>query len=406
MTKLLFSPVGNSDPATSKGWGPLAVICADEQPEKVVLWMTKDMRENEELDKRYTSAIRHILPGAELELLMYEGLPTDTDKLFVEFKMQLAKLHAQDPDAEILLNVTSGTPAISSALVFIDSLRQFNTVPVRVTTPSTSSPILNAYNHTEFFENAEPSNREGRTNRVEHDNMISQVQVQQVVTLLEAYDFEAALIMAKESIPTYDAKYRAVELLEGAVSRLKLQPQKTEKSTLEEYIQMLKVKLLRGQFVEFTVLLTAAFTASLWLILRRSGVQDAQWSKVRPIRDSGKSAPHLDNTKISKEEQMIIALSKVVRTETFEGVIYDSHLLAMTESFCNDTDKLMQIRKVNEYLKRDNLRNEIAHNIHGVQIEEQVAWDAFDSLCAAIEIHADLYESLAKEIKTVLREVQ
>ena len=60
MKKVLFSPIGNTDPIRECYDGACLHIVRHYQPDEVVLFFTKEMWEREQANHCYTRAIAHV----------------------------------------------------------------------------------------------------------------------------------------------------------------------------------------------------------------------------------------------------------------------------------------------------------------------------------------------------------
>lgn len=59
--KILFSPVGNTDPIRYNKDGSMLHICRVYKPDVVYLYLSQEMAENQKKDGRYTTALRFLL---------------------------------------------------------------------------------------------------------------------------------------------------------------------------------------------------------------------------------------------------------------------------------------------------------------------------------------------------------
>ena len=62
MKRILFSPIGSTDPIKNCHDGACLHIVRHYQPERVLLFFTKEMGDTEQNDHRYTTAIKHVAP--------------------------------------------------------------------------------------------------------------------------------------------------------------------------------------------------------------------------------------------------------------------------------------------------------------------------------------------------------
>lgn len=123
--KVLFSPVGSTDPISGEYDGALLHIIRKYRPRKVYLYLLKEICEFEDKDSRYSYCLdrlrEHLGYDFETEWIRRENLTEVQlfDYFFTEFRDILMRICDENGDAKILLNVSSGTPAIKSALQFL-----------------------------------------------------------------------------------------------------------------------------------------------------------------------------------------------------------------------------------------------------------------------------------------------
>ena len=115
-SKVLFSPIGSQDPYSSDGEdGAMMHIVKHYSPDKVYLYFTKEMltykTRCEEAIKNYDRAIEVI----SNEYANVENA-ADFDAYQSIFGTAIALIAKENPEAEILLNVTSGTSQMTLAL--------------------------------------------------------------------------------------------------------------------------------------------------------------------------------------------------------------------------------------------------------------------------------------------------
>ena len=139
--KILFSPVGTADPLTMLGDGPMLNIVRYHRPDKVVLFFSPRMAKYQELDARFTRAIELLCASEEAVCPELELVESPHQKVYQfdhyieEFEGILTRLKAENPKATILVNVSSGTPAMEQALVALGSFGHLDIQMLQVTTP-------------------------------------------------------------------------------------------------------------------------------------------------------------------------------------------------------------------------------------------------------------------------------
>lgn len=120
--RILFSCAGSSDPARGLHDGGIMHIMRHYRPEKVFLFLTAEVSEWEKQDDRFQMMLDYILEHwdgytPELEKLQFQIKdPSDLDALDVPMHSVMDELAENYPDAEILINLSSGTPQMKMIL--------------------------------------------------------------------------------------------------------------------------------------------------------------------------------------------------------------------------------------------------------------------------------------------------
>ncbi|WP_415859824.1 type III-A CRISPR-associated CARF protein Csm6, partial [Mycobacterium tuberculosis] len=133
---ILFSPIGTADPITALGDGPMLHIVRHYRPIVVVLFLSAEIAAFENADRRYSAAITRLAPETDVRIVTYTNPSVHRFDLFVPvFRNHLVELSAEFPDRTILLNTSSGTPAMQAALVAINVFGIPRTTAVQVSEP-------------------------------------------------------------------------------------------------------------------------------------------------------------------------------------------------------------------------------------------------------------------------------
>ena len=117
--RILFSPVGGSDPIKRMLDGPMLHCCRVYKPDIVCLYFTQSMLEYENRDQRYTWALEKL--GEKLnhkfEIIKIEREDlVDVHKFYIfynDFGKIFEEIEEKYPDAEFYVNTSSGTPAMN-----------------------------------------------------------------------------------------------------------------------------------------------------------------------------------------------------------------------------------------------------------------------------------------------------
>lgn len=211
---ILFSCLGSTDPVRGEHDGAMLHIARHYQPNRILWYMTKEMREIGEKDNRYALSIEYLkqqCPGYTPEILppCYGEVEdaSDFDAFYDVFEEKLRELSRTYPEAEILVNLSSGTPQMKTTLALLSSTLQFPIRAIQVknfercsgTTERTNSKTYDLEYELELNEDAMPDapNRcsEPKLLTIQRDKQRAQIE-----SLLERYDYQALRSMSS-SLP-------------------------------------------------------------------------------------------------------------------------------------------------------------------------------------------------------------
>lgn len=138
MKKILFSPVGGTDPISNFRDGALLHICRVYQPDVVYLYLSKEMCEFQDKDDRYRFCLRKLgeLLGKQIEIIEIEKNDLEEVQVFdtfmKEYREILNDIRDKYQGSELILNVSSGTPAMKSALQILAAIGEIKMKAVQV----------------------------------------------------------------------------------------------------------------------------------------------------------------------------------------------------------------------------------------------------------------------------------
>lgn len=139
--RILFSPIGGSDPVNAGHDGSWLHCCRHYQPDLTQIYLSADMLAREQ-EKRLFSRALEKLNGVLLKpvQLRTEARPDMKnpqlfDEFYDDFEGLLTGLHREYPQAEILVNVSSGTPAMKGCLIHLYHMLPFTVTLIQVDAP-------------------------------------------------------------------------------------------------------------------------------------------------------------------------------------------------------------------------------------------------------------------------------
>ncbi|MCI8337300.1 MAG: CRISPR-associated protein Csm6 [Lachnospiraceae bacterium] len=400
MSRILFSPIGGSDPIRNFRDGSMLHICRNYLPDQVYLYLSYEMCVHHEKDDRYRYCIEKLEEQCghhfDVKVIEREDLKDvqDYEIFYEDFRKCIADIvDGMNVEDELLLNVSSGTPAMKNALVVLSSLAEFPFKPIQVSTP------LRRINHTdenidryeveeqwECNEDNEAKN-ENRCTEVQSANLLTLWKVNIIKKHLRAYDYSAAYHVAKEMEGRLSEE--CVLYLEQALERMRLnsskvnriakqtgyQPMpvtKDEDRILVEFILNLQVKEKRGTYDDFFRGITPAILDLLERALKyRCRVDINQFC-----------SSHLDNVcrwdkkKLAGSEALDILDDAYGGKGRFRpGPIYSAHLRHLILGL-SDEEKL---KKQAEDLRQveEKVRNTAAHTMTPITQDLVKRWTKY-----------------------------
>lgn len=206
--RVLFSPVGTTDPISNNHDGGMLHICRLYQPDRVYLYLTKEMCYYHDLDDRYRKAI-HLLGedlgwNCQIEVFRDESMAEVQifDAFIDTFEKKLDMIRLADAPQEILVNISSGTPAMKSSLQII-SMLQNDVTAVQVSTPNKSSNARHEDKDDYDLEiqwECDDDRKPDFENRCivsDAKKLLDRIRKESIQKYIEAYDYEAAKILAE-----------------------------------------------------------------------------------------------------------------------------------------------------------------------------------------------------------------
>lgn len=397
MAKILFSPIGGSDPIRNYHDGSMLHICRNYLPDRVVLYLSGEMYQHHVQDNRYVYCLEELGKKMshpfEIEVIVRDELTEvqDYEYFYTEFTKCINDIVAQmDEGDELLLNVSSGTPAMKNALIILATLAEFSFQPIQVSTPLKRSNYMDentkkyeVQEQWEFDEDNEP--QEGDTSRCEEIKSLNLVKLLKVNLLekhLQAYDYTAALEIARDLKNHISVK--ATAMIEQANERNQLNTKRVnelakkidyqpmpvknqENCDLLEYVLLLQMKVRRKEYADFIRAITPVVFELFYRVLKRQCHID-----IKDYCDEKKNGLRWNPEKIKQTEVGDILQKEYAATGFRGGPVYSSQLKPLILHYSGS-------EKVNTLVTdlrhaEEKARNKAAHTIVSITNEKIVKW--------------------------------
>ena len=287
--RILYTPVGDTDPIRGCYDGGMLHIVRHYNPDMAILILSKDMEQKEESNRRFSKALKHVKADLDIKLIC-TGLEDvhriDTLQPFVDHFYEML---SEYPDAEILINLSSGTPQMKLIMSYL-SVEHDAVRGIQVDSPqggsNRSEPAVNDDKNIEiviennFDDQGDTENRchEPQMGYIKRNNL-----KQSRHTLINSYKYKEAISLYHGYKRTFKdgVVIDVLPLLEHAQLRLGLDYngalQKSRKvgsinlssiftdkvlRKLHEFLMLMEVRLKQGQIEDF-ILKTTPFMYEL-----------------------------------------------------------------------------------------------------------------------------------------------
>lgn len=394
---ILFTPVGGTDPISSTNCrdGSMLHICRVYQPDKVIMYMSKEMLEFQEQDDRYRYCLDR-LGNLQNRRMQYEIIERknlvsvhEFDYYYQDFREIIQKICQQmDETDTLLLNVSSGTPAMKSGLLVLLTLGEFPARAIQVATPERK---INEHVHKNYdvqllwdLDEDNEVNFDNRCKEVQCPTL-SKIKKEEIIKKhISVYDYAAALEVAK-SLPEEDTKaykdiiymasrrilldFTGVDQMIKKTGYQCLPVRSSAERKYFEYALNIGIKLKKEEYADFIRSITPLIVDLLEIVLKKQckiTVDDycvIRKKKGMEIREW--SADKLRGTEIKR----ILDQRYGERTGGFRcGPVYSDHLKCLLQAKSKDA----YLIKLAENLRsvESNIRNLAAHQI--VSVTEDV----------------------------------
>ncbi len=434
--KVLFSPVGYTDPIKYFHDGSLIHICRVYQPDVVYLYLSKEMIENHRKDNRYVHTLELLGQklGKEFEIHIIERedlvAVQQYDEFYLDFRQIIKEIRSKmNREDQLLLNMASGTPAMKSALLVLATLTEYHFTPIQVYTPKKAGN--NEYDERKEYDvetnwELDEDNQEKFENRcyeVRCMNLLKMLKLDMLKKHLLSYDYQAALKLGedlKEDLPV-----KTMNLLKAARQRVNLEWQGIEqyvsnfrnifipvqeggKRKLFEYALALDIRLRKGEYADFLRAITP-----LAVDLQGTALKKLCKIKLEAYCKNTKSGLKWDMGKLAGTEILNI-LNKTYNPFKY-GNVYSAHLNCLIQAKCTDQGVA---KKLDELLKiEQTVRNITAHEIVSVTPEwiknrsgkyPSEIMEIISYLCDHLEINlkADNWDSYDKMNHCIIEQIE
>lgn len=396
---ILFSPIGGTDPISDQNLheGAMLHICRHYKPDKVVLYFSKEILERhnmigEDSEDTFKFCLDELSKLQNRKEVEYERIDRpkleevqDFNYFYDDFEIIIKELidKYKNEDTTILLNVSSGTPAMKSGLIVLQTMEEYrNCELVQVSTPEKK---MNQYKRSEKPDvktlwEFNMDNEENAKNRCEVISCpsLKALKYEHIIKKLIAnYDYAAALEIA-ENISIHSKRY--IEFIKLAKNRLLLDFKEVDKIAkninydcipikagdkrkLFEYALSVDIKVKRGEYADFVRSITPLIVELFKVVLKdRLKIDIEKYIDNKNDREEWSERKLRDKNDKCAEDVLNILEFKYNNNFSFKNVSSDNLLeIIVSKDTSNDktlSDISQKLRSI-----ESSVRNLAAHQI-------------------------------------------
>ena len=333
MVRVLFSPIGGTDPISNCRDGAMLHICRVYKPDIVYLYMSKEMLEFHRQNDRYRYCLKKLGEklGHSFEVVIIEREDLEEVQIFDSFI---------DEYQEILQDI----------------LMKYEGCEL--------------YNSEELFKN--------RCQESQKNNLLDEIKRQNIIRYIEAYDYSAALSEVKtliEPLPIIAQKYLRAALHRTQLNfigidnelgkeKKKILPVSDEKvCSIFEHILNLQIKVQKEEYVDFIRGITPVLVDLFQIALKESGgLNYRQYVKINK-----QGVEKWDINKLETNPRLLQVFRNNFGLNFKSTPVYSSNLLPCIEEYSNNEELINLSKRLREF--EENVRNMAAHKIVSVTRE-------------------------------------
>ena len=394
MKTILFSPVGGTDPISQVNIrdGSLLHIARVYQPDEIIMYMSKEVLAYHNTDNRYVYCLEKLdeMQGRHTEIRIIErpelSQVHEFDFFYRDF-LEIIKGIYRTMEAEdiLLYNVSSGTPAMKSGLLVLQTLGEYPGKLIQVSTPERK---MNEHIHRDYdveslweLDEDNTATYENRCKEISCPSLTNIKQQEMISSFISKYDYRAAAYLADalpdETTRNYHQLIQAgmyrMELDRSMVDRLLAQQndfalplRSGNERKYFEYALSVQIKLKREDYADFIRSLTPLIGGLFELVLSNEFQIDLNTYKTPDGRWDRKALAG---------SELLSVLESQSPGEFKYGFIYSVHLKNIITYYSKDpvlTEITENLRSVEE-----KVRNLAAHTITAITKETIVEKTGF-----------------------------
>lgn len=390
MGKILFSPLGKTDPISNMRDGSMLHICRIYKPDKVYLYMSKEILQDHWTDNRYLYCLdklgEKIKHSFEVQTIERPDLINvhKLDDFYDEFSRCLQQIPVKNGE-KILLNVSSGTPAMKMTLQVLAGLHPDKYIAIQVESPAKASN--KEHEDTDHYDvelqweyNLDNNDKEfeDRSSYSETSSLFLHIQKENIKRLIQEYDYSAALMLAESMQKMLSEKsyiyMRAAErrnLLDisgvqkilGKDSGVFLDTIHEQDRNVIEYLLNLEVKIKKKQYADYIRAITPVILDVFLVYLRNNiGITEENFCK-----KNSRGIWYIDINTMKKNIPKVYEILKAKYKDIRENPLSSEYVSEIIINMEQDFKVKQAVSALREVEKK--VRNYAAHEIVAITAE-------------------------------------
>jgi CRISPR type III-A/MTUBE-associated protein Csm6 len=420
--RILYTPVGDTDPIRGCYDGGMLHIVRHYNPDMAILVLSKDMEQKEAVNHRFTKALKHVKADLDIKLI-HTGLE-DVHRIDIlqPFVDHFYETLSNYPDAEILINLSSGTPQMKLIMSYL-SVEHDAVRGIQVDSPqrgsNRSEPAVNDDEDIDIVIENNFDDQEDSENRCHEPQMgyIKRNNIKQSLhTLITSYKYKEAISLYESYKKTFDYELDndILPLLEHAQLRLELEYKAAldkinrvdglslisiftdwKRIKLHEFLMLMEVRLRQGHIEDFILKITP-FMYELMLYYF-STTYHVKWDEFEKWTPGG---PRTDMVSFKeKHPQLYSSWYAHTKTPQFNEIQLSlNHMLHMLEDQPDVNPLLLKQLNDIRHIERK-IRNKIAHEVVVLTEVEICKSVKIKSLQAFLELIQSVFSTIMAQSK-------
>lgn len=420
--RILYTPVGDTDPIRGCYDGGMLHIVRHYNPDMAILVLSKEMEQKEASDSRFSKALKHVKPDLHIKLVRTGLKDVHHIDALQPFINHFYEMLSEYPDAEILINLSSGTPQMKMIMSHL-SVEHDAVLGIQVDTPqrrsNRSEPAVNDDEDIEIVIENNFDDQEDAENRCHEPQMgyIKRNNLKQSLhTLINSYKYKEAISLYERYKKTFtdELDNDILPLLEHGKLRLELEYKAAlekvnrigdlsltsiftdwKRIKLHEFLMLMEVRLKQGQIEDFIL----KITPFMYELMRYyfSMVYHVNWDEFEKWTAVGPRT-NMESFK-EKHPQLYFSWYAHTKTPQFNEIQLSlNHMLHMLEDQPNVNSLLLKQLKDIRNIERK-IRNKIAHEVVVLTEVEICKSVSIKSLQSFLELIQAVFSTIMKPSK-------